>query len=117
MSVYTYIVGPVRGNQQTITIQNRYSGDGQTVVSTPERIDEYVKKMKKAPMQDEFACLGITALGGCIGYLASFASKAKNVGGIGAFLGIGAAGLTALFIPGKQEKLTKEFLKNNVQSE
>lgn len=117
MADYNYIVGPIRGNQQTISIQHKYNGDGQVVVSTPERIDEYVKKMKKAPMQDEIACVSITALGGVMGHLAGLLAKAKEGGVYGALLGA-LVGLTScLFIPGKQERLTKEFLKNNVQGE
>lgn len=84
MAEYNYIVGPIKGNQQTISIQHRYNGDGQVVVSTPEKIDEYVKKMKKAPMQDEFTSIGVTALGGGLGYLAGMLAKAKEGGIYGA---------------------------------
>lgn len=117
MAEYNYIVGPIRGNKQTVTIQHRYNGDGQIVTSTPEKVDEYVRKMKKAPMQDELACLGLTALGGGLGFLAKFASKAKDAGIYGAAIGACAGLLAAVFTPGKQERLTKEFLKNNAQSE
>lgn len=117
MAEYNYIVGPIKGNQQTISIQHRYNGDGQVVVSTPEKIDEYVKKMKKAPMQDEFTSVGVTALGGGLGYLAGMLAKAKEGGIYGALIGA-VIGLTScLFVPGKQERLTKEFLKNNPQGE
>lgn len=112
MADYNFIVGPVRENQQTITIQHKWNGYGYTLVSTPEKIDEYVRKMKKAPMQDEVACLGLTALGCGTGYLAGIA-KSKTGGVGGAILGLFAGLLTAIFIPSKQERLTKEFLKNN----
>lgn len=114
MAEYNYVVGPARGNQQTITIQHKWNGDGQVVVSTPEKINEYVRKMKKAPMQDEFTSIGLTVAGCGAGYLAGLA-KSKIAGGYGAILGLFAGLLTACFMPGKQERLTKEFLKNNVQ--
>lgn len=117
MSDYSYIVGPVKGNMQSVTIMNKYSGAGQTVISTPEKVDEYVKKMNKAPMQDEFVGLGVTALGGGLGYLAGMLAKAKEGGIIGAGIGLLAGLLAIICIPGKQERLTKEFLKNNPQGE
>lgn len=117
MSEYSYVVGPVKGNRQSVTIMNRYSGVGQTVISTPEKVDEYVRKMNKAPMQDEFLAIGVTALGGVVGYAASLVAKVKNGGVMGALIGALVGVLSCLFIPGKQTRLTNEFLKNNAQGE
>lgn len=109
---YNFVIGPVKGNRQSITIMNRDNGEGKTVMTTPEKIDEFVKSRKKAQKIDICKQLGTISAGTLLGYLGGLI-KSKEYGVPGAAAGLVASAIALFFLPDSEKKVTEHFLKNN----
>jgi len=120
MANYVDVIGPAKGNKQSITIIKKYEGSGNTIITTPEKVDEYVANHSKACSKDTKKALLSGGLGGLLGAAAGLVynslrnqKSAGILGAIGVCFGSAAGFLTALFFKSSEGKVVQDFINNN----
>jgi len=107
------VISPVVNGQQKIALQSK-DGNVHEVISTPEKVDEFLKKRKNT-MSNKLG-FGVIGLGGVLGAIPGMLPKVKSpfitAGGaiFGMFLGL----LTCADIAdSRKSKLDQQFIDAN----
>ena len=114
-------VGPIQDGKQAITIGNFWAGRSQTVVSTPEKVDEFVRThddISKKGAKKGFIAWGATSVLGAVGGLIAKAAGLKGATALkGGFLGLLGGCIfmyASLFkAANAQNKLSEQFIAEN----
>ena len=114
-------VGPVQNGKQSITISDANENHYQTVISTPEKVDEFVKSYYSISKNDNkkswLAVLLTGIAGATIGYLSKIKETPIMKTELGALFGLCVGAVLSFVIPEfsahKQEKLAQKFLAEN----
>ena len=117
----TITVGPIQDGKQTLTIGDPIVGRYQTFISTPEKVDEFVKSYYSISKNDNkkswLAVLLTGIAGATIGYLSKIKETPIMKTELGALFGLCVGAVLSFVIPEfsahKQEKLAQKFLAEN----